>query len=54
MAEGKKSADDAVTEEAKGKSTGTYSVTITGTVKKNGNPDPTPIGDYRVTKFTKK
>lgn len=54
MAKGEKSADTAVTKEAQGQSTGTYKVTIEGTVKKNGNPDPTPLGDYRVTEFRKK
>jgi hypothetical protein len=53
MPPGDKSADKAVKDAAKGKSSGTYSVTVTGTIKKNGNPDPTPIGDYRVTDLTK-
>ena len=43
------SADKAVKNAAKDKSSGTYSVTVTGTVQKNGNPDPTPIGDYKAT-----
>ena len=49
MPQGEKSADKAIKKAAESKSTGTYKVTVTGTIQKNGNPDPTPIGDYKVT-----
>jgi hypothetical protein len=47
MAQGKKSADEAVKAEAQGKASGKYKVTVTGTIEKNGNPDPNPLGDYK-------
>ena len=53
MAQGEKSADKAVKKKAEGQPTGTYKVTVEGTIVKNGNPDPDPLGDYRVTEFTK-
>jgi hypothetical protein len=45
---GETSADKAVKNEAQGKESGTYEVTVTGTVTIDGSsPEPTPIGDYR-------
>jgi hypothetical protein len=44
---GEKSADKAVKDAAKGVASGKYTVTVTGTIEKNGNPDPNPLGDYR-------
>jgi hypothetical protein len=44
-----KTPDKAEKDAAKSADPGTYEVSITGTVQKNGNPDPTPIGDYRAT-----
>jgi hypothetical protein len=42
-----KTPDKAEKDAAKDAAPGTYDVTITGKVEKNGNPDPTPLGDYR-------
>lgn len=52
MAQGEKSADKAVKKAAESQSAGTYKVTVTGTIQKNGNPDPNPLGDYKVTEIT--
>ena len=54
MAQGEKSADKAVKKKAQGQPTGKYKVTVEGTIEKTGNPEPTPLGDYRVTEFRKK
>jgi hypothetical protein len=42
-----KTPDKAEKEAAKAATPGTYAVRITGTVQKDGDPDPTPIGDYK-------
>jgi hypothetical protein len=39
--------DKAEKDAAKDADPGTYDVTITGKVEKTGNPDPTPIGEYK-------